>query len=192
VNAFRQAFKNWPADILRPVVTNLSTAAILFLIALLNGPFYNLVFPGDVIREYPLICRAEPYLTDSGEFAVDFFIINRYDDDFTREKLVTFLKSQTRDSSTSPSPEIQLDFTQGFGRIASATEDGHFNSGKGELRVSANERRVTIDVQQIAARALMKVVIIVKDVAGKPINRMTGAAVPLNFRPYLDACYSRK
>jgi len=190
-NSLAKTFENWEATILRPIVTSLSTAVILFTVALLNGQFRNLVFPKEVIRDYPLICRAEPYLTEDGIFAVDFFIISRSEEDYSKEKLIRFLTEQKLDPASSPQPKIELKYIRKVGSIASAAEDRHFNEGKGELGVEYTPEHVAIDVRRIAARAVMKVVVFMKGLEDKPNNRMTPSAVPFDFEQYQDACYQR-
>jgi hypothetical protein len=192
--ALSRAFDNWETTILRQVVTNLSTASIVFLVALLNTQFRNLVFPPEVAKDYPLICRAEPYVAGSGELAVDFFIINRSANEFARDDLARFLRGQPTDSSRAPTPSIGLIYWREQGKIAAAESDREFNMGKGDLNVSvaSDGRKVTIEVQRIVGRAVMKVVIETSGLDLKPVNRMSPVAVPFQFQQYQDACYGRE
>lgn len=186
-----RAFENWETAILRPIVTSLLTALILFTVALLNRQFRHFAFPEKVVRDYPLICRAEPYLTETGVFAVDFFIINRSDKDYSRDELARFLREQKLEASSTPQPSITLNYFRDIGSIEWAGGDSDFNEGKGELGVTYTPMRVVIDVRSIAARALMKVVVHVRGLKDKPNSRMTPSAVPLDFESYQDACYQR-
>lgn len=188
-----RTFESWETTILRPVVTSLTTAGILFLAALLNTQFRHLVFPPATVRDYPLICRAEPYMSASGTLAIDFFIINRSDKEYSREELARLLRETQADPSRSPTPTIVLVYRRDVGEVTAVETDPEFNRGKGELNVSlaGNGSDVRIDVNRIAARALMKVVVLTRGLEDRPTNRMTPVAVPFDFRPYQDACYGR-
>lgn len=188
-----RTFESWETAILRPVITSLSTIGIVFLVALLNTQFRQFVFPPETVRDYPLICRAEPYLTTSGALAIDLFIINRSDKGYSREELARFLPAPRADRSRSPTPTLTLTYRREVGKVDAIEVEPEFNQGKGELHTSlaANGRDVRIDVARIAARAVMKVVLLTSGLEDRPANRMTPVAVPFDFQPYQDACYGR-
>jgi hypothetical protein len=54
-----RTFDDWETEILRPMVRNLSTGGIVFLLALLNTQL-EISYVTRFVRDYPLICRAEP------------------------------------------------------------------------------------------------------------------------------------
>ena len=184
----RRTFENWEKEILRPVVANLLTAAIAFVVALFNDQFRGLVF-GRAIEDYPLICRAEAYTTPQKTLAVDLLIINRSEKGYSRDELIKFLKDKGLDTRTSV-PELKLKFWRDIGRFGSPTQED-FNVEKGTLVVTLDEDRrgSTIVVQQIDARAILKVVYPIEGIPDRPENRATDTAVPFTIDTYLDACY---
>lgn len=186
--------RNWQEKLLVPVLVNLTTASLLFATSLVFRPVRQWLFPPERTLEYPLICTAEPYVTDSGEkLTVDFFIINRTGEEYIREQLVQFLKTQNPDPQSSPSPDIRLNYYRKVGNIESATADTEFNDDKGDLRVSLDKvsNQIQIIVRKIQLRAVLKVNIVVAglpDVRG--VNRMTKQQIPFHYEAYQDACYS--
>ncbi len=195
--------EDWNKWLLRPLVAKLLTGFVIFLISLAFAPVRHLLFPPSVIKEYPLICTAEPYVLDeSGTLGVDLFIINRTGKEYSREDLFLFLESNKRDPESELSPDIELKYSRRadgdfIGRVENVHEDKEFNRGKGNLEYFFDEERNSIHVRlnEIKARAVMKVTIIVvelPDLDPKYITRMTKIAIPFDYRDYEASCYTRK
>ena len=188
---------NWPQNLLRPVVVNVLTAVILFFLAVSFKPLIFDLFRGPDIPEYPLICTAEPYRSASEkEMKIDFFVINRTDESYTREDLISELKALNPEPDRALSPDIELELTE-EGEIH-ATTDRDFNNGKGELRVLYDPeiRRITIAVDRIEPRAILKAIIRVSKLrfVSQHLTRGTkGEALRIltNYEQYQDSCYSK-
>ncbi|UCD58465.1 MAG: hypothetical protein JSV16_04955 [Candidatus Hydrogenedentota bacterium] len=127
---------------------------------------------------------------------IDFFVINRTDESYTREDLITELKALNPEPDRALSPDIELELTE-EGEIH-ATTDGDFNNGKGELRVlyDPETRRITVAVDRIEPRAILKAVIRVSKLrfVSQHLTRGTkGEALRIltNYEQYQDSCYSK-
>ncbi len=197
---YAKLFQNWEQQILRPVLTSLLTALILFAGSLLFKPIRTFLFPSQEVKEYPLYCTAEPYLEPSGkDLLVDFFIINRTNEEYSREKLDSILRSGSHDSDIVLSPDIRLKYSRRvdghpIGKVEEALLDKEFNLNKGELDIDRRDDLVSIKVNRVAERAVMKVTIRVTglpDLQNSAVTRMAKGLVPLDFRRYQDGCYTR-
>ena len=188
---------NWPQNVLRPIVVNVLTAVILLFLAVSFKPLIFDLFRGPVIAEYPLICTAEPYKgANEKEMKIDFFVINRTDDSYTREDLISKLKALNPEPDRALSPDVKLDLAEEGEIHVAADED--FNKGKGELRVLYDPeiRRITVAVDRIEARAILKVVIRVSKLrfVSRHLTRGTKAEafrILTNYDEYQDSCYSK-
>lgn len=200
VGVFHKLFDNWEQQFLRPILLTVLTTAVLFAGSLLLKPVRSFFFPPQPAGNYPLQCTAEPYLDASGEvLLVDFFIMNRTDTEYSRDDLKTILRTANPDPESGWSPDIRLSYTRlvdgkPLGEVARALADQEFNGGKGDLQVSAAADSVSIKVNRIARRAIMRVTI---GVAGVPdlrdsaVVRTAKGMVPFDFQRYEDSCYSR-
>jgi hypothetical protein len=196
-----ELFAKWKENWLYPVSVNLSTAILLFLVMMPFERVRELFFPPREIPGYPLISRAEPYLSDSGdELIIDYFIINRSEDSHTRETLQNFLSQNNPNSQKDLSPDIKLKYTRligntRIGRIESVYADTNFNDNKGNLTpiINGESNTVEIRINKIEGYAILKVIILIADLPdlGRKIDRTAYKAAPFNFEDYRDACYSR-
>ena len=199
MRALRKALENWEQEVLRPILTTLLTAIILFTASLLFKPVRSFFFPSEV-KEYPLHCTAEPYVDASREFLlVDFFIINHTNNEHTSDELNSFLETHNSNPDAHLSPDITLKYSRmlngrPLGRFETVVVDDDFNRDKGELAVDKKADQLSISVKRIASWAVMKVTI---RVAGLPdldsahFSRMAKVKVPFDFQEYQDGCYSR-
>ncbi len=195
-------FREWRKSIAVPVVINVTTALVLFLAALMFKPVRHWLFPPETIAAYPLLCTAEPFAKPgSGVLHVEFFIINRTRDTYSREDLARFLATHNPDPSVTPSPDITLTYWRlvdgrPVGRIGRPSLDRDFNYGKGEVSAVVDEKlnRVKISVGHINPRAIIKVSIPIHDLpdlADMDIRRTDKAMIPLEFHDYEQGCYGR-
>ncbi len=191
-----EIFKGWQEKIARPIVVNLATALILFLASLSFQPVRTWFFPPKTISIYPLICTAEPHVSndDNHKLIVDFFIINRTGKPYTREDLVNLLQTNNPDRSSNPSPDIELKYWRSYGKFEKVYVDEEFNDQKGVLEAGQESDRVMLKVININERAIMKVTLVVDgipDLKKTSISRMNKEAVPFLYEDYEDACYMR-
>jgi hypothetical protein len=195
-------FTKWKESWFYPVLVNLSTALILFLVMLTFKPVRYWLFPPETIQNYPLISTAEPYVNDSKDkLIIDYFIINRTGKEYTREDLVSLLELHNPNPDLSPSPDIELRYNRfagqdPIGRIDSVYVDSAFNDTKGNLtaEVDKESNTVRIKIDYIAPRAVLKVNIVVADLPDLDvidIKRTDKITVPLDYHRYQDACYTR-
>jgi len=200
--SLRRLFDNWEKEIARPIVVSIATALVLFLASLSLSPVRQALFPPKVVPDYPVFCTAEPHVSsDHSKLMVDFFVVNTSGQEYAREDLVNLLRTHHPDSRAPVSPDIELAYSrtvaeQQVGRVEAAYGDKAFNRGKGTLVVEHSEREVFIRIENIAPRAVMKIVIVVAGLPalespGADIGRTTKSAVPLAFRQYEQACYQR-
>jgi hypothetical protein len=197
---YAKLFQDWEQQILRPVLTTLLTALILFASSMLFKPVRAFLFPSPDVKEYPLYCTAEPYLGPSGkDLLVDFFIINRTNDEYSREQLSSILQSGNRDPDVVLSPDISLKYSRRIdgrpvGKVEEVLLDRDFNLNKGELAIDRRDDSVSIKINRVGERAVMKVTIRVTglpDLENSAVTRMAKGLVPLDFRRYQDGCYTR-
>ncbi len=193
----KSLFENWPQNLLRPVFVNVLTAIILFLLAVSFKPLIFKLFRSPKIPEYPLFCTAEPYRDDTAnQMKIDFFIINRTDKSRTRQQLVGDLKALNPSTDRVLSPDIKLKVAKEGEIHVAADED--FNRGKGRLRVlyAPKTRKITIVVERIEPRALLKVAMRVSKLrfVSRNLDRGTkGEVVRIlrNYEQYQDGCYTQ-
>jgi hypothetical protein len=197
----RKLFENWEQDILRPIAISLTTALILFLGSLTFSPVRSFLFP-DGLPDYPIYCVAEPFqsATDPKTLNIDFFIINRTPDEYTRESLMAILKTRYADRSADVSPDINLFYDrkamgENIGEVEAATLDPDFNLGKGNIHPEVIGNDVRIRIDDIESRAVMKVTIVVVGLpdleGGEPMLRTAKGAVPFDIERYQAACHDR-
>jgi hypothetical protein len=164
------------------------------------APIRQFLFSKPSIKEYPLYCTAEAYTNRSNnELIVEFFIINRSKDDLQRQRLIELLQDFNPDPSTPISPDIMLKFnpeTFGGGKLGTLNKEEDFNRGKGYIvpKVNPQKNTVTITINSIVERAIMKVsipVVDIPDLQDRDIKRTTRGAIPFNFRDYEEGCYSK-
>jgi len=133
--------------IFSPLIVSLSTALILFLVVWI---FRNKV------EGYPLICIAEPYVSDEGLLLSDIFIINRTGKEWTEDELSNFLKLASHsDETRKPDIELEWDGRKG-GRILEIREDTLFNEGKGEVDIIGE---AAFRVMRINPKGILKFIV---------------------------------
>jgi hypothetical protein len=182
---------------LTPIVTNLGTALIIFVVSLFNNRVRDWLFPPEVIQEYPLFCTAEPYINISNhQLIVDFFIINKTKNGYSRQNLVQILHQLNPDPNLSLSPDIELKYLLPLGTMMQPYLEPDFNDGKGNIvpTLDENSKTIKIRVNDIKPRAIVKVSI---PIAGLPeqessnIRRTRKDKIPLAYDDYEEGCYKR-
>lgn len=187
---FRQAY----FEELPRVASSLTSAAILFGAAVLFQPSIKRLFSTPA-TDYPIICTADPVALDVTHQQAQgaFFIVNRGPDELGSKELQQKLATALGRKDSSFGPVISIPFGPYDGNFVSAGPDLAFNGDKGALRVSMTANRITIQIDQIKAGAILKVDIVW---AQSPLpsadvfTRETKAALPFGRRDYESACYS--
>jgi len=188
IRIWKRLTKDWENQILRPILVSAISAVVLVSGTLVFAPVRRFLFPSEERRDYPLLCTAEPVVENSGNLLmVDFYIINRTDDEQTIEKLRQVLARESGES-----PTINLHYYREIGQV-SPTADNNFNEDKADLEVKADGNMVQIVPKRISPRAIARVRI---EVAGLPdlggITRAAHASIPFdNLALYERACYTR-
>ena len=82
-------FTGWEfkREVLRPLLTNVLTASVLFVAAVTFKPWIYGLFTPPRVADWPIYCVLEPQLSDGGKMTVDLFIINLRDVDYTQDDL---------------------------------------------------------------------------------------------------------
>lgn len=183
------------------VVVNVATAVLLFLMAAAFKTqvqeVFDTIFARDapLIDTYPIHCAAEPHSAnpERSEVSVDFFIINASGSTYTAFDLKLLLDKANPDDSRELSPRIVLEYRAHATVEFLSDETRAFNAGKGDVRVSIDrENRITINIERIEARAVLKVVLRMGDLyfVDPNLNRgMLGATQIVN-QNVLGSCFS--
>lgn len=130
--------------VLVPVIINLTTAFLLFVVvALFRDQIYERLRPTPKTRSFPVTCLAEGYNNERGEVVADVFIINRTGESYDEAKLVDFLRKNSSDDETNFDPAVHLKWIAGPAQI-SVTEDAAYNRDKGRFRSSHRTAREEI------------------------------------------------
>src|SRR6266852_3829527 len=138
----------WQDSILKPVLVNTLTAAVLFVLALFFKPLVHSLFAPPNIAQYPLVCFAEPYSGDTpDERRVDFYIANLTDKSYSRDELIGILRVFNPQPDRPLGPDLRLVMrSDELGRATNAQPDTDFNKSKGQLQVDLldNSRAVSV------------------------------------------------
>ena len=189
--SFGRLVDGWEKEIARPVLVTLLTALLLFLCSLAFQPVRSFLFPVD--SGYPLWCTAEAYArANDSDLHAEIYVVNRTDEELTKDKLLERLEEHAAGSNTSP--DITSAFMRQQGTIAQASSDLDFNRDKGTLTVTHRERSVTIGIDQIQPHAILRVTVVVTGLPERPgveVTRGMPSAIPFDISPYQLACYSR-
>ena len=192
-DARMKLFEEWEKSIVRPILVNLSTAFLLFLFAFVFRDVIHSIFVTNPIKEYPLSCLMESHKTSSDpNLSTDVFVINRSGEEFTDTTLRERLKDFPSDARLQFSPDIELIYEDAVGKIIDATEDAPFNQEKGRLRFTLEERKLTIHVDHIAQRAILKATISTTAPPGMESTEIRKAArtrIPFAAGSLQDRCY---
>jgi hypothetical protein len=149
------------------------------------------LFPVD--SGYPIFCTAESVATkEDRKRRVEFYLINRRDEALTRSALIERLRDRV--PQTAASPDIVLKLLRGS--VDNAYSDEVFNQDKGVLTVPQDSKVVNISIDQMAPRAMLRVVIEVSGLIehpGTPYTRATRSGVHSLFdvEQFQESCYSK-
>jgi hypothetical protein len=186
--------------ILAPVAVNLITAAAIFLTSLLFAPVREWVFGRDTYTEYPLFCRAEPFVDETvkNRLHIDFLITNKSDQEYDFVRLKHELQ-KVFGAETARSPQIILKrkvvLDTPLGKIVSAKADDAFNLGKGELvvKLDKSDTDINIEVRSIKEQSVLRTLIEVDGIQGlNPlvVDRRTTVQVPFYVEELEKNCFS--
>lgn len=166
-------FKDWEVkkSIVSPLLVNLLTAFIVFLIAVtLKEQIYKWLKPLPKAEEFPLFCVAETYNNENRKVVGDFFIMNLTKEDYTEEELKNFLQLNISDQDLPIKQHIRIRWKndRGEDRIYNILQDGEdiaFNEGKGKVEIIEPKNKMKgeewiIKVEQIGPKAILRLTIL--------------------------------
>jgi hypothetical protein len=145
-------FTGWEVkqEILRPLIVNLLTAAILFLAAVgLRDRIVSLFTSPQKVDDWPLFCVLEPHPSKGGPVIADLFIINLGQKPYSASELTELAKLRSSEDRREVDPFIAInvkDYLSGES-ITSIHEDDDFNRENGSasvVRVSATHWNVEV------------------------------------------------
>lgn len=193
--------KEWPQQLIFPIIINITTAVLLFLLASAFENQVRTLFDAifarsaPVVSGYPIACVAEPYQGDPQKRSLktDFFIINKSGDAFDSLALDALLAAGNPDKQRPLSSRIVLK-VKPPASVVVLEEDQMFNDEKGRLLVSWDDEKRTIEITiaRIEPRAILKVSFLFSNLhfVSASLDRTSRTAVPIDD-DYLKACYSR-
>lgn len=190
--------RDWEDKVLARIFVNITTGLIAFLVALAFSPVRAWLFSSN-IKEYPLLCTAEPYADaeHKGLLFVDFFIINKDGNEYSRQDLLSLLRNADSDTSVSRSPDIALHYSRSFGKIERVDMNDNFNESKGRVTakvVDPMKNAISIKIEEISARAVIKITIIISglpSITPEGIKRVAKGVVPFDIEQYHGRCYTQ-
>ncbi len=188
--ALRRTFKDWEAEIARPVLIAIVTGFAGFMFSLLFAPVRRFLFNDTV--PYPIYCTAETYST-SADFTsarTEFMLINTTDRGLSRSDLEKEL-SGGGEGLHGPSPDLRLVYTRGIGHVVHAEGDGPFNAGKGDVNARQDGQDVIVQPQHFRPRAMLRVNVDVTGLDPIEIKRAAHTIVPFRIELYEQGCYTR-
>lgn len=147
----KSLFNGWGAKekVITPIIVNLLTALLLFVLAILFKPIIvGLFSPKSEIKEYPLYCIVEPNNNKEGKVVGDIFIINMTETTFYKNQLAILSKSLNPDPDSEINPDIHVENTSQSSKILSIEVDGNFNEDKGVVDIVEepnNHWRISIE-----------------------------------------------
>ena len=130
-------FTGWEVreKILRPVIVNLLTALLIFLVAVLfKDPIYNYFAPQPVTKDWPIFCVVEPEPNHDGDIKADVFVLNLTPKKYLAGDLDSLAKEQSPPTGKKLSPLIEIDMKDNQeGAISDIQADDEFNKEKGSV-----------------------------------------------------------
>jgi len=154
-------FTGWEfkREVLRPLVTNVLTAAVLFAAAVTLKPWIYGLFSAPRVPDWPIYCVFEPQVGDGGKMIVDLFVANLRDVDYTQDDLEALAARRTLGEGPTVSSIIRVELKDSVSNqaIETVTPDEPFNTGKGRLEPRrVDDRHWTIDIQKISKSIIVK------------------------------------
>ena len=181
-----EILKGWEfkKSVLSPVLVNLLTALILFLITIsFKNTIYRLLKP-EPVPDFPLYAVAEPYNENVGaDVKVDVFIVNLTEKPYLGMELkkLTTGEQERRKIET----DIQLLWKRGrSGTIKRVVPDSLFNQDKGKWiieKLDQKGKRWRIHIQEIAAEAVLKFTVFTNYKVAAILSRNAKASSPIRI-----------
>jgi hypothetical protein len=161
----RGFFAGWEVkqEMLRPLIVNLLTAAILFLAAVgLRDRVVSLFSSPQKVDDWPLFCVLEPHATKPGEHGpviADLFIINVRTTPYSASELAVLAKVRSSEDRMEIDPFIAIslkDYLKGES-ITDIQEDSEFNKEKGSAAPEQlSKTRWKVNVANIKPGVILK------------------------------------
>ena len=166
--------------IVTPVLSNLMTALILFLVALLFKPLIFSLFSSKEIKDFPIYCILEPFNYNSDSVAVDVFIINLIKEKQTKESLSEFVKLNSSDNNSNLNADIHISQKNGLGEISSIKVDKLHNQGIGSVNINKSSDGWNIIIDEIEGNSFLKLTIFTT-IKRKIISRGSQGSNPIQI-----------
>jgi len=183
-------FKGWEVkqEILRPLIVNLLTAAILFLAAVgLKDRIVSLFTSPQKMDDWPLFCVLEPRASKGGPVIADLFIINLSTKSYSASELTELAKVRSSADRKEIDPFIAINLKDYLSdeSIASIQEDEAFNREKGRASVERlSATRWKVKVANIKSGVILKVTVVTT------VDRAISSAASIESLP-VNLSYAR-
>jgi hypothetical protein len=148
--------------ILRPVIVNLLTALLLFLIAVLfKDPIYNYFAPRPESKDWPVYCVMEPEVSNGGPVIADLFVLNMTAKRFSGSDLDKLAADQSKEGPPlSALINIEMKDSVKDKVISEIKGDDEFNREKGGATAKqVDPRHWQIQINDIREDKILKFVI---------------------------------
>jgi len=161
----RFLFTGWEVreKILRPVIVNLLTASLLFLIAVIfRDRIYDYFVPRHEAKEWPIYCLIEPEVSSGGPVTADLFVLNLTARKYLKSELDSLAAQQSPPYGTPFSALIDIEMKDSVkdGAISDIKGDDEFNREKGSATPNrVDQRHWQIRIEEIEEGKILKFVI---------------------------------
>jgi hypothetical protein len=149
--------------ILRPVVVNLLTAGVIFLVAVVfKDRIHDYFVPRHELKQWPIYCILEPEPNNGGGVTADLFVMNPTQSPYSGNDLDVLASqlSQQEGKAISPLIEIAMKDYLSDKTILDVKEDSEFNKEKGSASISHPDNAPwRIRLEQIGKGKILKFVI---------------------------------
>lgn len=179
-------FGGWePKDkILRPVLVNLLTGLMLFLVAVIfKDPIYNYFAPRPQSRDWPIYCVVEPQPSKGGPMTADLLVMNLSNRKYIGSDLDGLAKDLSSGDGQKLSPliEIALKDSVEDESISEVSSDAEFNKEKGSASVQrVDDRHWRIRLDEIKEGKVLR--FIIRSTVDRPVSsRASFETLPLRI-----------
>ncbi len=133
-------FSGWEVreKIFRPVIVNLLTASLIFVVAVVfRDPIYNYFAPQPQAKDWPIYCVIEPEVSKGGPVTADLFVMNLTGKKYLGSDLDSLARQQSPPNGKELSPVIEIDMKDNVAdkAISNIKADDDFNREKGSASV---------------------------------------------------------
>lgn len=179
-------FGGWePKDkILRPVLVNLLTGLILFLVAVVfKDPIYNYFAPRPQSKDWPIYCVVEPQPSQGGGMTADLLVVNLTNRKYVGSDLDGLAKDLSSGDGMKISPLIEVALKENLEdeSISQIISDTEFNKEKGSgTPEKVDDKRWRIRIDEIKEGKVLR--FIIRTTVDRPVSsRASFETLPLRI-----------